>query len=47
MHLSDEQKIEISAILDSHKLPESFELGSPEFCTFESMMSFESKFSLT
>ncbi|KAK2774068.1 hypothetical protein CKAH01_13291 [Colletotrichum kahawae] len=47
-HLTDEQNRELEALLLSHfeDMPKNFELGAPEFCTFENMFAFERVFFL-
>ena len=47
-HLTEEQKIELSALLHDHlrNMPVEFELGTPEFCKFENMYAFKHQFYL-
>ncbi|KAF3809827.1 hypothetical protein GCG54_00014040 [Colletotrichum gloeosporioides] len=42
-HLTSEQNQELEALLLSHleEMPRNFELGAPEFCTFENMFAFK------
>jgi hypothetical protein len=47
--LSEEQKVEMTELLmeDFDSIPKEFELGSPEFCTYESMFRFDPVLVLT
>jgi hypothetical protein len=47
-HLSDEQEVGLTALLMQHweTVPKEFDLGAPEFCTFENMHSFHRLFYL-
>lgn len=47
-HLSEEQKAELSGLVLDHleDAPVEFELGVPEFCTFEDMFAFKRQFYL-
>ncbi|KAK3694339.1 RNA ligase/cyclic nucleotide phosphodiesterase [Podospora appendiculata] len=47
-HLSDSQKSELTALLLGHlqDMPKVFELGAPEFCTFDNMLQFDHLFYL-
>jgi hypothetical protein len=47
-YLNKEQKAELGALLKEHfeGMPKEFELGSPEFCTFEDMFKFDRLFYL-
>ncbi|OIW31717.1 DUF1868-domain-containing protein [Coniochaeta ligniaria NRRL 30616] len=47
-HLTDDQKAEISKLVLDHLAgsPVEFELGAPEFCTFENMFAFKRLFYL-
>ncbi|KAK3329794.1 RNA ligase/cyclic nucleotide phosphodiesterase [Apodospora peruviana] len=47
-HLTEEQKRELTGVLMGHfeEMPKRFELGRPEFCTFENMMRFDRLFYL-
>ncbi|KAK3335776.1 RNA ligase/cyclic nucleotide phosphodiesterase [Cercophora scortea] len=47
-HLSDSQKSEMMALLLNHlqDMPKVFELGAPEFCTFDNMLQFDRLFYL-
>lgn len=44
-HLTEEQETELTALLMEY-LEKDFELGAPEFCTFEDMAAFERMFYL-
>lgn len=48
-YLNQEQTAELSRLLREHfdnEMPKEFELGAPEFCTFENMFKFERMFYL-
>jgi len=47
-YLDKEQKAQMNALLKSHfeTMPKLFELGAPEFCTFEDMFKFDRMFYL-
>lgn len=47
-HLTDDQKTELSRLILDHlkDAPVNFELGAPEFCTFEDMFAFKRLFYL-
>ncbi|KAF5523447.1 hypothetical protein CGCA056_v005713 [Colletotrichum aenigma] len=47
-HLTNEQNRELEALLHSHfeEMPQNFDLGALEFCTFENMFAFKRVFFL-
>ncbi|KAK0631685.1 RNA ligase/cyclic nucleotide phosphodiesterase [Immersiella caudata] len=47
-YLNKEQKAQLNALLKGHfdPMPKQFELGAPEFCTFEDMFRFDRMFYL-
>ena len=47
-HLTDDQKAELTNLLSENlkDMPKEFELGAPEFCTFEDMFAFKRLFYL-
>lgn len=48
-YLNKEQKAQLSVLLKEHfeTMPKAFELGAPEFCTFEDMYRFDRMFYLS